>query len=299
MFTIAVVSTKGGVGKTTLAANLGGLLRDIGLRTLLIDADVQPSLTRYYHLEQEAPQGLTELIRSGVLSQECISHCQLSPASFLAKADKVPQSLGGVLHLVKSDTRDGKLQDWMSGRMGLDMLMRLNMPLRHPNVTSAYDVVIIDTQGAIGHLQDAAVNAADQLLVPVSPDIVSAREFLDGTISLLDRHECAAHVGLKMPPMRAVLTRTEKTTDSKLISELIREHFIHMRGRVSMLETVVPAAVAYRKAATAQVPVHWIDPIKQSDVMHKLMWEFIPSVAGMCASNHTDFIDLNATHDSQ
>ena len=46
MFTITVVSTKGGVGKTTLAANLGGLLRDIGLRVLLIDADVQPSLTR-------------------------------------------------------------------------------------------------------------------------------------------------------------------------------------------------------------------------------------------------------------
>lgn len=44
MFTITVVSTKGGVGKTTLAANLGGLLRDIGLRVLLIDADVQPSL---------------------------------------------------------------------------------------------------------------------------------------------------------------------------------------------------------------------------------------------------------------
>ncbi|WP_287919373.1 ParA family protein [Comamonas sp.] len=298
MFTISVVSTKGGVGKTTLAANMGGLLRDIGLRVLLIDADIQPSLTRYFHLEHEAEHGLTQLIRSGVLSPDCISHCQLPPVAFEAKGVKLPQSPGGLLHLVKSDTRDGKLQDWMSGRMGLDMLMRLNMPLKHPSVTSAYDVVLIDTQGAIGHLQDAAVNAADQLLVPVSPDIVSAREFLDGTISLLDRHECAAHVGLKMPPMKAVLTRTEKTVDCKLISELIREHFIEMRGRVSMLETMVPAAVAYRKAATAQVPVHWIDPLKQSDVMHKLMWEFIPSVDGMCASNHPEFIDLNAPHDN-
>jgi chromosome partitioning related protein ParA len=181
--------------------------------------------------------------------------------------------------------------------MALDMLMRLNMPLKHPSVTSAYDVVLIDTQGAIGHLQDAAVNAADQLLVPVSPDIVSAREFLDGTISLLDRHECTANVGMKMPPMKAVLTRTEKTKDCNLISDLVREQFIEMRGRVSMLSTVVPAAVAYRKAATSQVPVHWVDPLKQSDVMHKLLWELIPSVAGMCASNHPDFIDLNAPHD--
>ncbi|KAB0585890.1 ParA family protein [Comamonas kerstersii] len=297
MFTITVVSTKGGVGKTTLAANLGGLLRDIGLRVLLIDADVQPSLTRYYALEHEAAHGLTQLIRSGVLSPDCISQCQLPPASYDGKLDKMPQSLGGVLHLVRSDTRDGKLQDWMSSRMALDMLMRLNMPLKHPNVTSAYDVVLIDTQGAIGHLQDAAVNAADQLLVPVSPDIVSAREFLDGTISLLDRHECTANVGMKMPPMKAVLTRTEKTKDCNLISDLVREQFIEMRGRVSMLSTVVPAAVAYRKAATSQVPVHWVDPLKQSDVMHKLLWELIPSVAGMCASNHPDFIDLNAPHD--
>lgn len=299
MLTITVVSTKGGVGKTTLAANLGGLLRDIGLRVLLIDADVQPSLTRYFSLQHEAPNGLTQLVRSGVLTPDCISDCELPPASFSGKPEKTPHTATGSLHLVKSDTRDGRLQDWMSSRMALDMLMRLNMPLKHPNVTQAYDVVLIDTQGAVGHLQDAAVNAADLLLVPVSPDIVSAREFLDGTIKLLDRHECSANVGLKMPPMKAVLTRTEKTADCRLISELIREHFIEMRGRVSMLETLVPSAVAYRKAATAQVPVHWVDPVKQSDVLHRLMWELIPSVEGFCASNHPEYIDLNATSDSK
>lgn len=299
MLTITVVSTKGGVGKTTLAANLGGLLRDIGLRVLLIDADVQPSLTRYFSLQHEAPNGLTQLVRSGVLTPDCISHCEIPPASFSGKPDKTPHTATGLLHLVKSDTRDGRLQDWMSSRMALDMLMRLNMPLKHPNVTQTYDVVLIDTQGAVGHLQDAAVNAADLLLVPVSPDIVSAREFLDGTIKLLDRHECSANVGLKMPPMKAVLTRTEKTADCRLISELIREHFIEMRGRVSMLETLVPSAVAYRKAATAQVPVHWVDPVKQSDVLHRLMWELIPSVEGFCASNHPEYIDLNATSDSK
>lgn len=54
MLTITVVSTKGGVGKTTLAANLGGLLHDLGLSVLLIDADIQPSLSRYYELSHQA-----------------------------------------------------------------------------------------------------------------------------------------------------------------------------------------------------------------------------------------------------
>lgn len=43
MFIITVLASKGGVGKTTTAANLGGLLHDIGFRTLLIDGDIQPS----------------------------------------------------------------------------------------------------------------------------------------------------------------------------------------------------------------------------------------------------------------
>lgn len=39
---VSVISTKGGVGKTTVAANLGGLLADAGLRVLLLDRTANP-----------------------------------------------------------------------------------------------------------------------------------------------------------------------------------------------------------------------------------------------------------------
>ena len=51
----AVVSTKGGPGKTTVGANLGAFCADAGVRTLLIDLDNQPSLTSFYNLAHEAP----------------------------------------------------------------------------------------------------------------------------------------------------------------------------------------------------------------------------------------------------
>ena len=47
---LSFTSTKGGVGKTTLTANIAALLADIGLRVLIIDGDVQPSLSKYYIL---------------------------------------------------------------------------------------------------------------------------------------------------------------------------------------------------------------------------------------------------------
>ena len=52
---IAVVSTKGGVGKTTLTANLSALSADLGFRVLMMDADVQPSLSKYFPLHKTAP----------------------------------------------------------------------------------------------------------------------------------------------------------------------------------------------------------------------------------------------------
>ena len=41
MYVFGLISKTGGVGKTTLAANLGAILADFGARVLLIDADPQ------------------------------------------------------------------------------------------------------------------------------------------------------------------------------------------------------------------------------------------------------------------
>ncbi|PKO29515.1 MAG: ParA family protein [Betaproteobacteria bacterium HGW-Betaproteobacteria-9] len=294
MLTLSVVATKGGVGKTTLCANIGGLLADMGYRVLLIDADIQPALTRHFQLSYEAPNGLTTMIQRGALADDCISHIRLPPESFRGD-DSVLNVRGGLLHLVRSDTQtwdeerevmryDSALQDWLSNR--LDRLVRIRMAIKNDAVTSKYDVVIIDTQGAVGHLQDAAVNAADMLLIPAKPDIVSAREFISGSLLLIDRHESAGNMGYSIPPMKAVINHYQNTVDSRTITSLIREQFIELRGKVTVMEAMVPAIAAFPKASTAQVPVHWIDPVKAGDIMHRLMWELVPSVEGKFTPNH-------------
>jgi chromosome partitioning related protein ParA len=266
-----VTSTKGGVGKTTLTANLGALLADMGLRVLLIDADVQPSLSKYFPLAVAKPAaGLTEVIVRGTVTQSCIT-----------------ATLYQNLDIVISDDPEGNLPNWLLNR--IDRGFRLRFALQSPAVVEAYDCVLIDTQGAIGPLQDAAVLAADILVSPITPEILSAREFRDGTMELLDRLEPGGALGASLGPMKAVIYRQDRSADARIIASGIREDFIKLKGRVAVLETVVPHAKAYKEAATLRVPVHRHERKRDGPtpsaytVMHQLAWELIPSLEGVFA----------------
>ena len=139
MIKFTITSTKGGVGKTTLTANLGGLLADMGLRVLLVDADVQPSLSKYFPLAAAQPAaGLTEVVLRGEVTAACIT------------ATVFPN-----LDIVVSDDPEGHLPNWLLNR--IDRGFRLRFALQAAVVANAYDCVLIDTQGAIGPLQDAAL----------------------------------------------------------------------------------------------------------------------------------------------
>jgi chromosome partitioning related protein ParA len=273
IFTIA--STKGGVGKTTLTANLGALLADMGLRVLLIDADVQPSLSKYFALSPPQPvAGLTEVIVRGEVAAESIT-----PTVF-------PN-----LHLVASDDPEGRLPNWLLGR--IDRGFRLRQALRAGLIPSAYDCILIDTPGAIGPLQDAAVMAADVVISPITPEILSAREFRDGTMELLARLEPGSALGAPLAPVKAVIYRQDRTADARLIVAGIAREFAkppdHPQPRVSLLKTVVPHAKAYKEAATLRIPVHQHERRREGtmpsawSVMHGLAWELMPSLRGVLA----------------
>jgi chromosome partitioning related protein ParA len=188
---------------------------------------------------------------------------------------------------VISDDPEGNLPHWLLNR--IDRGFRLRFALQSPAVVDAYDCVLIDTQGAIGPLQDAAVLAADILVSPITPEILSAREFRDGTMELLDRLEPGGALGASLGPMKAVIYRQDRSADARIIASGIREDFIKLKGRVAVLETVVPHAKAYKEAATLRVPVHRHERKRDGPtpsaytVMHQLAWELIPSLEGVFA----------------
>lgn len=266
---LCIASTKGGVGKTTLTANLGGFLADRGQRVLLIDADPQPTLSTYYELETPAPAGLTDLVTRAE-ADAVISRTRLEN-----------------LDLVYSDDPEGKLGNWIlhdpAGRV------RLKHALARPRFQD-YDIILIDSQGAVGPYQDAAVLAADLLVSPIPPEILSAREFVRGTVAMIDRLQPMSFLGAPVGPLRAVIYRQDRTVDGRRIADELRsESFLPSRGAITVLDTGVPAGVAYREAATHRLPVHRYEPRRRgpgpsaAEVMAALVAELFPHLGAASA----------------
>jgi len=276
MLIFTIISTKGGQGKTTLAANLGALFADLGQRVLLCDADPQPSLTRHFlRTDAKALSGLTQMIRQGIVTPNLITPVSIEMDLSGNRVRRLNPN--GCLHLIASDDPKNELQRELDTYV--NRAVRIRKALRNPTLHDAYDIAIIDTQGAKGPLQDAAILAATALISPVVPDVPSSEEFVKGTLTLLEGLEGSEDIGVPVPPISAVIYRVENHSISKRYSQGIRENFATLRGKVNVLQQSIPRAVSFLKAADNMVPVHWLDP-DSSQVMHHLAWELMPNLEG-------------------
>ena len=153
MVIIAVVSTKGGIGKTTLTANLAAVLADMGFRVLMLDTDTQASLSKYYPLHYRAPNGMVELL--------------LGKNDEASIRSTISNTVYPNLDIVLSNNIRDDVQNKVYDRPDRAFLLRNK--LVHPCIAENYDAVIIDTKGSVGVIQDAACFAANLLLSPLCP----------------------------------------------------------------------------------------------------------------------------------
>ncbi|QJI37091.1 ParA family protein [Pseudomonas sp. ADAK13] len=239
MRVVSVVSTKGGVGKTTIAANLGGLLADAGQRVLLLDLDNQPTLSSYYALSQKANAGAYEIIALNLTT----------PAQIISRT-----VIAG-LDLILSNDDQGRLSNLLlhapDGRLRLRNLL--------DNFRLNYDLLLIDTQGTRSVLLEMAILASDLALSPITPEMLAARELRRGTVKLMSELEPFRHLGIPLPSFRLLLNQVNTIrVDTRMIIRGLRETFAEATN-ISVLDTVVPDRVAYLNAASLGLPVHRIE----------------------------------------
>jgi chromosome partitioning related protein ParA len=239
MRVISIISTKGGVGKTTTAANLGGFLADAGLRVLLLDLDVQPTLSSYFTLAHRAPGGIYELLAFNERStDQLISHTAIANLDLVLSNDDRGQLNTLLLH-----APDGRLR------------LRNLLPLFQPH----YDLMLIDTQGARSVLLEMAVLASDLAISPITPEILAARELRRGTLQLIRDIAPYRHLGIEPPPLHLLINRVHPvSSNARLIKQALQEIFRDEAG-VEILRTDIPAIEAYPRASTLALPVHRVE----------------------------------------
>jgi len=240
----SIISTKGGVGKTTTAANLGGITADAGLRILLVDLDDQPTLSSYFALTHQAPAGIYELLACNEQRPEqLVSHTAIPNLDLVLSNDSRSQLNTLLLH-----APDGRLR------------------LRHSLsiFQNDYDLMLIDTQGARSVLLEMAVLASDLAVSPVTPEILAARELHRGTLQLLHDIAPFRQWGITPPMLHVLLNRVPAVSASaRLIQQALRQVYQSEPG-VSVLATSIPAIEAYPRAASLGQPAHRVESRRPS-----------------------------------
>jgi chromosome partitioning protein len=153
---IAVVSQKGGVGKTTTAANLGASLAREGQNVLLLECDPQGALMVALGIEEEKIQaGLLDVLQDKTAAKDAV----------------VDSSFDGLSLLVS-------LAPGSTDELELDRCATAH-PMHLREVVDAlvphYDTIIVDGPATLGPLTRMTLAAADSYLVPVQAEEYSYR----------------------------------------------------------------------------------------------------------------------------
>ena len=268
----SIISTKGGVGKTTITANLGGFLADAGLRVLLIDLDIQPTLSSYYKLTSIATCGVYEFIAFNEQNlNQLISKTEIHNLDLIFSNDDKGQLNTLLLHAP-------------DGRFRLKNLLSIFEP--------DYDLILLDTQGARSITLEMAIVASDKLISPVTPAVLAAREFRRGTLQLMQDIEPYRHLGINLPNVQMLINCVPSVSSSaKLIQKMLCDLF-EQQQNIHMLQTSIPSVEAYAKSSILAMPVHRIEYRKPSGRKAPAALETIRTLACELFPQWTDKFEL-------
>ena len=213
--TIAVLSQKGGTGKTTTVRTLTDALRRAGVRTLAVDLDPQGNLSDYFDVAPDAEPTISDVLSGRATVAEAI-HDDLVPANLsLAEAELM-----------------------LGGKMGRELTMRRALA----KAPKEYEVILIDCPPSLGLLTVNALVAADRALITAEAQyfalrgvqqamevVEMARDSLNPELSLLG-------VLLNLADMR--------TLHSRGALKWLRERFGER-----VFETAIRASIAYAESA--------------------------------------------------
>lgn len=237
MATLALISQKGGVGKTTLAVNLSYSLAQRGWRVLLVDADLQGGLGFSLTERSKDAAGFYDFVANSTAEEAdligAILPTRLPCLSLLTRGSR------GALDAILATT-EGEIFSAERVKAVHECLSRQD-----------FDLVIFDTPGGFHPVSMALARAVDSLLVPQQPSPLCLRS-LPQILRVIAAARTASG-GEDRPRLAGfVLSMTDPEDPSSLLDQ---REFRELLPIELVLETVIPIHRDFREASQLGVPV--------------------------------------------
>jgi chromosome partitioning protein len=213
--TIAVLSQKGGTGKTTTVRTLADAFRRSGVRTLAVDLDPQGNLSDYFDLSPDVDPTVADVLSGRATAEEAI-HEDIVPANLtLAEAELM-----------------------LGGKMGRELTLRRALQ----KLPDEYEVILVDCPPSLGLLTVNALVAADRALLTAEAHYFA----LQGVEQAMEVVELARD-GLN--PKLALLGVLLNRADMRTVHS--REALASLKQRFGdeVFDTAVRSSIAYAESA--------------------------------------------------
>lgn len=243
MQVVAVLSLKGGVGKTTIVLGLAGAAMQRGLRTLVVDLDPQANATVALQ-PGPTPTSVAEVLDEPRLSTVRRS---ISTSAWSEDIDVLVGSESNERHN-HPDPNSKQL-----GRLAR-ALERLSSLDTEPSGKDPYRLVIIDCPPSLGQLTRSALVAADRAVLVTDPTIFAVAGVQRAFEAVQSER---IHSNPRLQPLGVLINRVRSRSSEHAfrIAEL-RELFGPL-----VLTGYLPDRSAIQQAQGACVPIqHWDTP---------------------------------------
>jgi chromosome partitioning protein len=231
--TIAVLSQKGGTGKTTLTRTLSDVFGRLGLNVLAIDADPQGNLSDYFDVPRDAHPTLAEVLNGEVRAADAV-HGPVIPANMrLAEAELM-----------------------LAGKIGREVTLR--NALR--DIKRERDLILIDCPPTLGLMSVNALVAADYALLTTEAQYFSLQG-VEQALQVVDLARDSLNPDLEL--LAVVLNIANmRTKHAQQTLEALRERFGD-----KVCRTVIRQSIAYAESAERAVPILDYRPDRGADYL--------------------------------